>query len=200
MDAASIICKRIAEFGVVPNFVDYESERRRFDWQAVGSRLAGLPGDGVNIAFEAVDRLRCGHVARQDRVPFPGARQAAARCQLRRTFQSEQPFCPCTEKLGRRQGRAGVRAGRPHSRTLRRGARQPQERQRGFAAVLGLRSGADRHARQSRRGHGAGHHRRALRAQGGEVARQDADARTCAARGRGWRAGRTCPARSISRR
>ena len=60
MDAASIIRKRIADCRVAPNFVDYESERRRFDWQAVGNRLGGLPGDGVNIAFEAVDRLAVG--------------------------------------------------------------------------------------------------------------------------------------------
>jgi len=39
-----------------PNMVDYAEERRRFDWQHARSLLAGLPGGGLNIAFEALDR------------------------------------------------------------------------------------------------------------------------------------------------
>jgi acetyl-CoA synthetase len=39
-----------------PNMADYADERRRFDWQRARSLLAGLPGGGLNMAFEALDR------------------------------------------------------------------------------------------------------------------------------------------------
>ena len=41
---------------VTPNLFDYESERDRFSWEAAAALLDGLPGGGLNIAHEAVDR------------------------------------------------------------------------------------------------------------------------------------------------
>ncbi|WP_374111230.1 acetate--CoA ligase [Nocardia sp. JCM 34519.1] len=38
------------------NLTDYDRARREFDWADARSELAGLPGGGVNIAYEAVDR------------------------------------------------------------------------------------------------------------------------------------------------
>ncbi|MGW0183956.1 AMP-binding protein, partial [Nocardia sp. NPDC003345] len=38
------------------NISDYLLERRTFDWDEARSELAGIPGGGVNIAVEAVDR------------------------------------------------------------------------------------------------------------------------------------------------
>ncbi|RDI68314.1 acetate--CoA ligase [Nocardia pseudobrasiliensis] len=38
------------------NLTDYETARREFRWEAARLDLAGLPGGGVNIAYEAVDR------------------------------------------------------------------------------------------------------------------------------------------------
>ncbi|MGW6268410.1 acetate--CoA ligase [Streptomyces sp. NPDC055060] len=52
---------------LAPNLVDYERARAEFSWEAARSSLAGLPGGGVNIAYEAVDRHvtegRGGHTA-----------------------------------------------------------------------------------------------------------------------------------------
>ncbi len=64
--AVEIIEKAAAPAGVRPNLVDYEETCRSFDWKAAAEGFAGLPGGGLNIAFEAVDR----HVAegRGDRV------------------------------------------------------------------------------------------------------------------------------------
>jgi len=45
--------------GVPPRLRDYEAARREFSWGRARAELAGLPGGGVNIAYEAVDR----HVA-----------------------------------------------------------------------------------------------------------------------------------------
>ncbi len=51
-----VIRKFPADLRPAPNLLDYESERRRFTWEAIRGELAGLPGGGTNIAFEAVDR------------------------------------------------------------------------------------------------------------------------------------------------
>ncbi|MFM9373190.1 acetate--CoA ligase [Streptomyces sp. Da 82-17] len=48
-----------------PVMADYESARAAFSWEEARSRLAGLPGGGVNMGYEAVDRnVRAGHGAR----------------------------------------------------------------------------------------------------------------------------------------
>lgn len=45
---------------VAPNLADYPAEREGFSWARASAALAGLPGgNGINIAYEAVDR----HVA-----------------------------------------------------------------------------------------------------------------------------------------
>ncbi|WP_328724527.1 acetate--CoA ligase [Streptomyces sp. NBC_00259] len=48
--------------GVTPNLADYEQARSGFTWSRAREELAGLPGGGLNIAHEAVDRhARPGH-------------------------------------------------------------------------------------------------------------------------------------------
>jgi acetyl-CoA synthetase len=39
-----------------PNLADYETARREFSWNAERAGLSGLPGGGLNIAHEALDR------------------------------------------------------------------------------------------------------------------------------------------------
>ena len=39
-----------------PNLADYSAVRAGFSWEAARAALRGLPGGGLNIAFEAVDR------------------------------------------------------------------------------------------------------------------------------------------------
>ena len=39
-----------------PNMPDYEAARQEFSWEQARAELAGLPGGGINIAYEAVDR------------------------------------------------------------------------------------------------------------------------------------------------
>jgi len=51
-----VIRKFPAELRPAPNLLDYEGERRRFSWSAMRAELAGLPGGGLNIGYEAVDR------------------------------------------------------------------------------------------------------------------------------------------------
>ncbi len=49
--------------GVAPNMADYQQARAEFSWAAARRELAGLPGGGLNIAHEAVDRHADGPLA-----------------------------------------------------------------------------------------------------------------------------------------
>jgi len=60
------IAKSPAAFAVAPNLDDYAAARASFSWAAARSGLDGLPGGGLNIAHEAVDRHAAG--ARADHV------------------------------------------------------------------------------------------------------------------------------------
>ena len=52
----SPISKDVAAMAVLPNLLDYSTTRNGFSWEGVRHELDGLPGGGLNIAHEAVDR------------------------------------------------------------------------------------------------------------------------------------------------
>ena len=54
------------DWAVTPNLLDYERTRAEFSWDAARRALEGLPGGGLNIAHEAVDRHAAG--PRRDRL------------------------------------------------------------------------------------------------------------------------------------
>ena len=62
---ARIIHKRRDRATAAPNMPDYEEARRTFSWEAARADLDGLPGGGLNIAHEAVDRHALGDRAHQ---------------------------------------------------------------------------------------------------------------------------------------
>jgi acetyl-CoA synthetase len=64
----TIIRKPSGGLRVAPNLTDYAAERARFRWEQARAALAGLPGGGLNIGFEAVDRHAAGPL--KDRVAF----------------------------------------------------------------------------------------------------------------------------------
>ena len=68
MERPTIIRKTAADLPVPPNLADYAGERAAFSWAAARRQLAGLPGGGLNIAHEAVERHARG--PRRDRVAF----------------------------------------------------------------------------------------------------------------------------------
>lgn len=55
------IRKSIESLTVPPNLRDYQKDCAEFSWDAIRHELDGLPGGGLNIAHEAVER----HVARE---------------------------------------------------------------------------------------------------------------------------------------
>ncbi len=56
MDRPRVIHKRAGGQAVAPNLVDYAAIRKSFSWEAARRELEGLPGGGLNIAHEAVER------------------------------------------------------------------------------------------------------------------------------------------------
>lgn len=51
-----IIRKRPSQYRVAPNLADYAAVCRDFTWAAARGELVGLPGGGLNIAYEALER------------------------------------------------------------------------------------------------------------------------------------------------
>ncbi len=68
MARASTIHKTDSDLHVLPNWADYEKVRAEFSWEKVRKELTGLPGGGLNIAFEAIERHARG--AWRDHVAF----------------------------------------------------------------------------------------------------------------------------------
>ncbi|MBM3391895.1 MAG: AMP-binding protein, partial [Betaproteobacteria bacterium] len=68
MDRSTIIRKTAADLRVPPHLADYAAACAAFSWDAVRAELAGLPGGGLNIAHETVERHAWG--ALRDKVAF----------------------------------------------------------------------------------------------------------------------------------
>ncbi|NUU07245.1 acetate--CoA ligase [Leifsonia sp. C5G2] len=64
------IRKDLVGLRVVPNLLDYEAAYDSFDWDNERRRLSGLPGGGLNIAYEAVDRHAAGPKGARDALRF----------------------------------------------------------------------------------------------------------------------------------
>ena len=60
MHRPSVIHKTASDHRVQPNWTDYEGERCIDVWAQARRALQGLPGGGLNIGFEAVDRHAAG--------------------------------------------------------------------------------------------------------------------------------------------
>jgi acetyl-CoA synthetase len=55
-----MIKKKLTRLPTKPNWLDSEQARAAFSWQVEALELAGLPGGGMNLAYEAVDRHAMG--------------------------------------------------------------------------------------------------------------------------------------------
>ncbi|MEN9315263.1 MAG: hypothetical protein RIS35_1656 [Pseudomonadota bacterium] len=63
MDRPALIRKTGQDLRLLPNLTDYDAERAAFSWSRAAEALQGLPGGGLNIAHEAVDRHAAGPLA-----------------------------------------------------------------------------------------------------------------------------------------
>ncbi|HEX4933880.1 MAG TPA: AMP-binding protein, partial [Gemmatimonadaceae bacterium] len=72
LPAAGVIRKAPGAGSPAPNLADYAEARARFSWDAARADLDGLPGGGLNIAHEAVDRHARGPRASQVAIRWLG--------------------------------------------------------------------------------------------------------------------------------
>jgi acetyl-CoA synthetase len=110
---ATAIPKDIKSSEQPPQLLDYAAARASFSWEHARAEFAGLPGGGLNIAWEAVDRQV--EIGRGDSIALiwlgkNGERREISYAELAR--QSNQ-FANLLERLGITQGdRVCVLAGR----------------------------------------------------------------------------------------
>ncbi|GAA2197419.1 acetate--CoA ligase [Sinomonas flava] len=65
-----VIRKDASTLAVLPHLADYDAERAAFSWDDARRALSGLPGGGLNIAHEAVDRHAAGPLAAREALRF----------------------------------------------------------------------------------------------------------------------------------
>jgi acetyl-CoA synthetase len=68
------IPKNPGAWTVAPNLVDYDAAVKAFTWESARAELSGLPGGGLNIAHEAVDRHAEGALADHVAIRWIGKR------------------------------------------------------------------------------------------------------------------------------
>jgi acetyl-CoA synthetase len=113
MDAATIIRKNIAALHKRPNFVDYEGERRKFDWDVVGRELTQGGRGRVNLAELATDRHAAGSRAQASAYRFLARGAVARDVSYAELARLSNRFCNVLRALGVARGeRVFVLAGR----------------------------------------------------------------------------------------
>jgi acetyl-CoA synthetase len=96
-----------------PNMPDYESARAEFSWEQARAELAGLPGGGLNIAYEAVDRQAEGPLATAVAMRFIGRDDEARELTYAELKEQTDRFANVLRALGVGPGeRVFVLAGR----------------------------------------------------------------------------------------
>ena len=91
---------------VAPNLVDYAAERARFRWADARRRLDGLPGGGINIAHEAVDRHASGPRAERVAIRWRGRHGARRDLRYRELAADTSRFANALGALGIGRGDA----------------------------------------------------------------------------------------------
>ena len=113
MARSPVIRKTIADLPVAPNWADYEAERAGFSWTEARRGLAGLPGGGLNIAYEAVERHAGGPYGERTAFRFLAPGQAPHELTYRQLSQLTNRFANVLSGLGLGKGdRLFVLAGR----------------------------------------------------------------------------------------
>ena len=97
MDRPAIIRKTAFDLRVPPNLADYEAECSTFTWEAARAALQGLPGGGINIAFDAVDKHAAGSL--RDRTALRFVSRSAAPIELSYAELAQIGRASCRERV-----------------------------------------------------------------------------------------------------
>ncbi|GKV71807.1 acetate--CoA ligase [Pseudarthrobacter sp. NCCP-2145] len=94
------ISKDLQDFPVVPNLADYDAVCRAFSWDGARRALSGLPGGGLNIAHEAVDRHAAGPRAGHEALRFVRADGSTHSLSYRELAEQTSRFAAVLAQLG----------------------------------------------------------------------------------------------------
>lgn len=94
------ISKDLQDFPVVPNLADYDAVCRGFTWDSARRALSGLPGGGLNIAHEAVDRHAAGPRAGHEALRFVRADGSTHSLSYRELAEQTSRFAAVLAQLG----------------------------------------------------------------------------------------------------
>jgi acetyl-CoA synthetase len=83
---------------------DYDRARAEFSWEAARSALGGLPGGGLNIAYEAVDRHADGALADTVALRFLSKRRSEVEYTYAELKRETDRFAGVLDALGIRRG------------------------------------------------------------------------------------------------
>ena len=113
MERAKVIKKTARDLRVPPNLSDYDAQCRDFSWKMARRALEGLPGGGLNIAHEAVDRHAAGILRDQVALRFVARNTPALDLSYGELSRQTNRFANVLKTLGVGQGdRLFVLAGR----------------------------------------------------------------------------------------
>lgn len=100
----AVIRKDIASFKVRPYLADHEATRAAFSWQQARSELAGLPGGGLNIGYEAVERHALGPRALHVAIRWLGKNGAQSDISYAELSRRSNRFANALVSLGLQRG------------------------------------------------------------------------------------------------
>jgi acetyl-CoA synthetase len=100
----TIIKKNPERFMVAPNLGNYTAAHASFSWAAARAELAGLPGGGLNIAHECVDRHASGPLAERTAIRWLGKAGATRDLTFRELAHLSNRFANVLGRLGARPG------------------------------------------------------------------------------------------------
>jgi acetyl-CoA synthetase len=104
MERPTVIKKTGYAGKTAPHWNDYEGERQRFSWDDARKALSGLPGGGLNIAFEAVDSHLTTAVKDQVALRFVARNQPALELSYAELARQTNRFANVLEGLGVQKG------------------------------------------------------------------------------------------------
>ena len=104
MDYPVITKPKLEDIKVRPNIGEYHDSLSGFSWQEFRSRLDGLPGGGLNLAYEAIDRHANGDKRDKVAMYWEGASGEEEQYTFGRMKEETDKFANVLRKLGVQKG------------------------------------------------------------------------------------------------
>ena len=104
MDYPVIAKPKLEEIKVRPNIGNYHDSVGSFTWQQMRSELDGLPGGGLNLAYEAIDRHAMSHKRDKVAMYWEGAGGEEEQYTFAQFKELTDRFANVLKKLGVEKG------------------------------------------------------------------------------------------------